>query len=176
MKLHRIMAVAMCAASVAASGCGDDDGPTGPTTETFRATLNGANERPTPRTTPATGTATLTLTGDVLSWTIALQNITNVSGAHIHIGGPEESGGVLISLAGTGLNNTNISGSTNKAAFLLNPPGAPNAAITWEQIIQMMRTSGVYVNIHTSDPAKPENNTAGDFPAGEIRGQITKVS
>ena len=174
MRLQRLFVLALCAVSVSALGCSDKKNPTGPVTETFVATLNGANERPTARTTPATATATFTLTGDVLSWTIAMQNITNVSAAHIHIGDANTAGGVLQGLTASGLSNTTITGSMNKSAFV--PPGSPNAAVTWDQMIEMMRTGGAYVNVHTSDPTRtPDNGGAGDFPGGEIRGQITKV-
>jgi hypothetical protein len=175
MKLNRLMVLALCVVSVSALGCSDKKNPVAPVTETFSATLNGANERPTARTTPATATATFTLTSDVLSWTIDMTNITNVSAAHIHIGGADVAGGVIQGLTASGLSNTRISGSIAKSAFVA--PGAPNAALTWDEMIALMRTGGAYVNVHTSDPTKTTHNTgAGDFPAGEIRGQITKVS
>jgi hypothetical protein len=175
MKLQRLIVLALCAVSVSALGCSDKKNPVGPVTETFVATLNGANERPTARTTPATATATFTLTGDVLSWTLAMQNITNVSAAHIHIGGADVAGGVLQGLTASGLSNTSITGSMNKSAFVA--PGSPNQAITWDNMIDLMRTGGAYVNVHTTDPTKTTHNTgAGDFPAGEIRGQLAKVS
>ena len=173
MKLYRLMVASLFAVSVSVLACGDDD-PTGPQIERFAATLNGANERPTPRTTPATGTAAFQLQGDVLSWTIDLASITNVSAAHIHIGGADVSAGVLLGLTASGLSNTRITGSLNKSAFTA--PAAPNAAVTWDQMIEMMRTGGAYVNVHTTDPTKTTHNTGpGDFPAGEIRGQLTKV-
>jgi len=57
------------------------------------------------------------------------------------------------------------------------PPGAPNADVTWDQMIALMRTGGAYVNVHTTDPTKTTHNTGpGDFPGGEIRGQLAKTS
>lgn len=176
MQLNRIVAVALCVASVSASGCSDKKNPVAPTPDTFTATLNGANERPTPRTTPATAVATFTLANDVLSWTIDLSNITNVTAAHIHIGTADVSGGVLLGLTGGGVSNTRITGSISKSAFVA--PAAPNAGVTWDDMINLMRTGGAYVNVHTNNTANdPTNNSGpGDFPGGEIRGQITKVS
>ena len=174
MRLQRLFVLALCAVSVSALGCSDKKNPVAPVTETFTATLNGANEVPV-RTTPATATATFTLRSDVLSWTITMTNLTNVTAAHIHIGGAGVAGGVLQGLTASGLSNTSITGSMNKSAFV--PPGSPNAAVTWDQMIEMMRTGAAYANIHTNNTANdPTNNTGpGDFPAGEIRGQITKV-
>lgn len=162
----------------AATGACDDDDPTGPNTEQFRATMNGANERPTARATTATGTANFTYNEDteVLSWVVTLNEITNISGAHIHLGGATASGDVLLALGTTGatgtLTNTGFSGSVTRAAFAA---PAPNAAMTFDQLLGHMRAGTVYVNIHTNDPAGTFDRQ-GDWPGGEIRGQITPIN
>lgn len=173
MRWNGVLTLALC---VVALGCSDKKNPVSPNTDTFTASLNGANERPTARTTPATAVATFTLTNDVLSWTIDMSNITNVTAAHIHVGTADVAGGVLQGLTGGGLSNTHITGSISKSQFVA--PAAPNASVTWDDMIQLMRTGGAYVNIHTNNTANdPTNNSGpGDFPGGEIRGQITKVS
>ena len=80
-------------------GCGDDDNePTAVPTENFTATLNGANERRTPRDTPATATANFILRRDTLYWTIKLTNITNVTASHIHVGDGNTAGGIVLPL------------------------------------------------------------------------------
>ena len=33
-----------------------------------------------------------------------------------------------------------------------------------------------YVNLHTNDGVDPQNSGAGDFPGGEIRGQISRAA
>lgn len=169
-----LLAIALAGA---VAGCDDDDDPAGPAAETFRATLNGANERPTARTTPATGTADFTLRRDTLRWTITMANITNVTAAHIHIGGAEEAGGVLLGLTPgtTGVSNTRIEGLLARSAFTA--PGSPNQAVTFDDVLQLMRIGGAYVNVHTNNTANdPTNNTGpGDFPAGEIRGQVQRT-
>ncbi len=173
--MKRQLSYALFALGIAsvAVACDDDD-PAGPQAERFRATMNGANERPTARTTPATGVADFTLQNDVLSWTIDLTNITNVTAAHIHIGGPEDPGGILLPLTpGTsGVNNTRITGSIARSAFTA--PGSPNQNVTFDNLLTLMRTGGSYVNIHTNLTTNdPTNNSGpGDFPGGEIRGQI----
>ena len=152
----------------------DDDDPTGPTTERFNATLNGANERPTARTTPATGTANFIFRRDTLRWTINMSNITNVTAAHIHIGGPNDAGGVILGLTGAAGTFTNslITGLIAREDFPA--PGAPNEDVTFDSLLVLMRTNGSYVNVHTNDNVTPTNTGPGDFPAGEIRGQVVK--
>jgi len=171
--MRRLVIPFLLGVTLAAAACGDDDG-TGPATETFRATLNGANERPTARTTPATGVADFTLRRDTLRWTIALSNITNVTASHIHIGGATEAGGVILGLTpGTsGVNNSQLAGFITRSTFTA--PGSPNQGVTFDSLLVLMRNGNSYVNVHTNDTANdPTNNTGpGDFPAGEIRGQV----
>ena len=171
MKRHLMYGLLALGVATGVAACDDDD-PTGPQPERFRATLSGANERPTPRTTPATGVADFSLQNDVLSWSIALSNITNVTAAHIHLGTQDvASGGVILALTpGTsGVNNTLITGSVTRAAYV------PAQNQSFDQLIALMRNGGAYVNVHTNLTTNdPTNNTGpGDFPAGEIRGQIT---
>ena len=171
--MKRQMVYALLALGLAATACDDDD-PSGPQAELFRATLTGAAEVPTPRITPATGVANFSLLNDVLTWTIDLTNITNVTAAHIHIGAATVSGGVILPLTpGTsGVNNTRITGSVSRTTFIA--PGSPNQAVTFDGLLAMMRDGTSYVNVHTNLTTNdPTNNSGpGDFPAGEIRGQI----
>jgi CHRD domain-containing protein len=170
MRRYALFTALSLAAALIVGGCNDDS--TGPQSERFTATMNGANERPDQRTTPATGIANFTLTGETLSWTITLSNITNVTAAHIHAGGADVAGGIILPLTPP-VSNTTITGSITKANFV--PPAAPNASVTFDQMIEMMRTGNAYANVHTSDNVAPTNTGPGDFPGGEIRGQITLV-
>ena len=154
----------------------DDNDPVGPATETFTATLSGANERPDPRVTNGAGTATFTLRRDTLRWTIAMTNMTNVTAAHIHIGGPEEFGSVLLGLTGAPGTFTNSLITGMMAAEDFPTPGAPNEDVTFDSLLVLMRTNGSYVNVHTTDGVAPANTGPGDFPGGEIRGQVQKVN
>jgi hypothetical protein len=174
MKRHYILpcfALVMMGGAIACDD-DDDDGPTVPAAEVFTATLNGANERPTPRTTPATGTATFSFRRDTLSWTINLSNITNVTASHIHIGDANTAGGILLNLVTTP-SNTLITGLVTRSTYTL--PSAPNQGITFDALLDLMRNGGSYVNVHTSDGAAPIDTGPGDFPGGEIRGQIVKT-
>ncbi len=39
-------------------------------------------------------------------------------------------------------------------------------------LIAALSTGGAYANVHTNDGVAPTNSGPGDFPGGEIRGQI----
>ena len=39
-------------------------------------------------------------------------------------------------------------------------------------VVEAMRSSNAYVNVHTNDGVDPPDTGPGDFPGGEIRGQI----
>ncbi|HVE78317.1 MAG TPA: CHRD domain-containing protein [Gemmatimonadaceae bacterium] len=174
MMRRHVLAGLLASAVIAVGVACDDDDPTGPVPEVFRATLNGTNEVPT-RTTPATGTAELTLVGDQLSWVITMSQITNVTASHIHIGAAGVNGGILLPLTPP-VSNTRIEGSATRAQYAQNPPASPNQGVTWDVLIAMMRAGTVYVNVHTSDGDATPNEGPGDFAGGEIRGQTARIS
>ena len=155
-------------------GCDDDDDdPVGPVAETFRATLTGTAERPTPRDTDAEGTAEFTFRRDTLFWTIEMGDIDNVVAAHIHIGGVNEAGGIILALTPP-VSDTEIENFIAREDF--EAPAAPNAGVTFDGLLDLMRSGGSYVNVHTDDGVDPPNSGPGDFPGGEIRGQIAKIT
>lgn len=174
--MRRPVSITLLALGLAlAAGCDDDDDPTTPAAETFRATLNGANERPTPTTTSGTGTANFTFRRDTLRWTITMNNMTNVSAAHIHIGDANTAGGVLLGLTQANPSSSLIEGLVTRAQFTA--PGSPNQNVTFDNLLAMMRAGNqVYVNVHTRDAALPATQLqAGNYPAGEIRGQVART-
>jgi Cu/Zn superoxide dismutase len=78
------------AAGLGLSACG------GEPSNTFVANLNAANEATTV-TSSATGTATLTLDGSTMNYTITASGLTaNAAAAHIHIGAAGEPGPVVV--------------------------------------------------------------------------------
>lgn len=170
----RFVRLALVSAALVTIGCEDESGPSAPEAERFTSTMNGANEKPTARTTPATGSSFFTLRRDTLYWTLTLSNITNVNAAHIHTGAADVNGGVILFLTPgtTGTNNSNIAGFVTRSTFVT--PNPPNAGVTFDSLLVLMRTSNSYVNVHTNNTANdPVNNTGpGDFPGGEIRGQV----
>lgn len=160
---RRLLAPLALTAALFAGACEDDDDVTGPQQEQFTATLTGQAERPNPVTTTATGTAAFTVTGgNTINYTINVNNLAGVTGAHIHgPAGTEANAGVLATL-----HSTVIAGTTNGllAQGSLTAGSAQLATgITVDSLVTLMRNGNAYVNVHTS-ANKP----------GEIRGQIRR--
>jgi hypothetical protein len=161
------------AAVLAVGSCKDDVGLTSVPTEVenFTAQLSGANENPQ-RTTSATGTATISVVGGVVLYRIDVTGITNVTAAHIHA--PNVAGmnaGVVLNLCGTG---APAPACVSGTGVLATGVAAPNATVSFTSLLRWLRTDSAYVNVHTDDGVAPANTGAGDFPGGEIRGQIAK--
>jgi hypothetical protein len=137
----------------------------------FTASFSGANERPTPNASPATGLATATLSGSPGAWVFTYHieysglTGTSVNGAHIHLGETpvgaiptEQSGGV-------------------KHGLDAQPMPVPSGVIDgdWrstdatqtltDAFAQDLVDGKMYFNIHTLP----------SFAGGEIRGQIIAV-
>ena len=163
MRMMRTLSILAAIALVGA--CGDDETTGIPSNvEIFEADLNGANEFPAlPAPTTATGHATLTALGNVLSWQVSVENINNVNIGHIHFGAAGASGGVMVNLSPT-------AGSYTATTVI-----AEGSAVVDDSVLVHMRAGNAYVNIHTSDPSNQGNNTPGDYPGGEIRGQTRKL-
>jgi len=164
----RVTRVFTVLAAIALLGVACDDDTTGipSTVEIFQATLNGANEIPAlVSPTTATGEATITVMGNLLSWSVKVTNLSNVTIGHIHYGPADSAGGVMVNLAPT-------PGSYTTTTLI-----AQGSLVVNDSVLVHMREGKAYVNIHTSDgvggtdPVGP----AGDYPGGEIRGQTKKL-
>ena len=172
--MKTLASLALCAAAISLgfAAC-DDDGPTEPELEQFVANLSGANESPANSST-ATGTVVLTINSDqTVSWTMDLTGIRNMSASHIHgPAGPGVNAPVRANLfIPTTIVTATLNGRVASGTF-----GAANVSgITYDELLTGIRTGNVYVNVHTSDSALPGNNTPGDLPAGEIRGQTAPL-
>lgn len=132
-------------------------------------TLSGANEVP-PNASTATGSATLSLTGDLLTVNVIFSGLTggNPSASHIHCcTSPGANTGVAIGFPGF---PATLSGnytqtfdltltSVYNAGFLANNGGT--AASAEAALLAGINAGRAYVNIH---------NTA--FPGGEIEGFV----
>lgn len=156
---HRLVAPGAALLAAICLGCSDD--PTEPTagaTE-FTATLNGANERPNPVTTAATGSATFTLSGSTLTYSLTATGMTNVTAAHIHIGRSSVAGGILVTLLPTAPPAGPFSGTLATGTFT--EADLSTSPLTLASLVTLMRNSDVYVNVHTQAN-----------PGGEIRGQL----
>ena len=148
--------------------------PTAWAGDNFVAPLSGDQEVPA-RDTPATGVAKFKLRedGTVLQYKINVENINNAFAAHIHCGAVGENGPVGVTLftgpvAGGAFDGTLAEG-TIMTADLDNLCGWTDLA----SILAAIESGDTYVNVHTNDGVDPPNTGPGDFPGGEIRGQIS---
>lgn len=127
------------------------------------------------RDTDARGYALLRLSrdGEELDYLLVTTRIENVVQAHIHRGAPTANGPVVAFLYGLvppggGRENGILSKGTITSEDLVGPlAGQPLSAL-----VGAMRAGNTYVNVHTDDGVEPTNTGPGDFPGGEIRGNI----
>ena len=140
---------------------------------TFRTTLSGAEEVPA-RDTPARGVAVFKLSADgtELRYRIVVSNIENVFAAHIHCNVAGMNGSIGVTLfegtPGSGPVNGVLTADTTTATD-------PGNACMWDDfddLVAAVEAGGAYVNVHTSDGDATPNEGPGDFPGGEIRGQL----
>ncbi len=138
--------------AVLLAGCSES----GPSAERYVVNLSGLAEVP-PAATNAGGVATFTVEGSAISFALTVQNIVNVTAAHIHQGGATETGNAIVELYGGP--TTGVITSETLATGTITAAGL--AAISMDSLLALMRTGSAYVNVHTTAR-----------PAGEIRGQI----
>lgn len=150
MRATRVFTV-LAAVAVIGVACGDDVTGIPAGVEIFTATLNGANERPTPVTTTATGTAVITVLGNLLSWKVDVADIDSIVAGHIHHGPVDSAGGVRVNFA-PAVTGQNFTGTATVGSITVA-----------DSILVFMRAGNSYVNIHTAVNG-----------AGEIRGQLRK--
>lgn len=161
MMFRRTLLAPLALALVLFAGACDGDG-TGPRQEQFTATLTGQAERPAV-TTNATGTATFTVSGNAVNYTITVNNLTGVTGAHIHAPATtEENAGVIVPLPITAGGTGTVNGVLAQGSFT-SAQINPNANLSMDALLELMRNGRTYVNVHTTA-----------HPPGEIRGQIQR--
>ena len=137
----------------------------------FQAHLTGEAERPDPRATQAQGEAIFQVNGDdSISFRLIVANIDNVVAAHIHCGGPEVAGPVGVTLF-TGSPGS-VSGTLSEGTITQPDPSNACGWLDVGDVIEAMEAGLAYVNVHTNDGVAPPNTGPGDFPGGEIRGQL----
>ena len=124
----------------------------------FRATLAGSNEVPA-RDTGATGSAGITLDGDTVYFAVELHQIESVVAAHIHSGAAGANGPVRVDFF-LGPATGAVNGQLVEGSFT----AADVRGVTFETLLEQMRTGAAYVNVHTTR-----------YPGGEVRGQTQLV-
>jgi hypothetical protein len=141
--------------------------------------LSGAEEVPA-RPTHARGNAIFHLSADgqSLSYKLIVANIENVFQAHIHLAPRGSNGPIVVWLypstapvaapqGGGRLDGVIAEGTITAANFINALAGQPMSAL-----IGNLKGGTAYVNVHTNDGVGDPNTGPGDFPGGEIRGQI----
>lgn len=138
---------------------------------------------PSPQDSRAQGQAIFRVNaaGTSVDFTLIASNIYNVTQAHIHCGPPGVNGPVRVWLypvvgsSGSALTTANGREDGVLATGTFNPTGivCPASAVGSDMpVLTAMRSGLAYVNVHTNDFVAPTNTGPGDFPGGEIRGQL----
>ena len=141
--------------------------------------LNGRYEVPL-RDTKAQGQAIFRVSddGNSVDYKVIASNIDNAFMSHIHLGGPTVIGPIVVWLypstapvpgpLGSGRHDGVLAEGTFTAANFVGPlAGHPIS-----DLIAAVEAGSAYVNVHTNDGQNPTNTGPGDFPGGEIRGQL----
>jgi hypothetical protein len=154
-----------------------------PAARHFKADLSGAEEVPS-RDTRGHGIANFHLNpdGTELRFHAVVNGIDNVFAAHIHRGAPGVNGQVVFGFFGAPAGGGRFNGVLAHGTVIrgvtplpnsLNPPGVMlTNAEKFDALIALMRSGDSYVNVHTNDGVAPTDTGPGDFPGGEIRGQV----
>ena len=131
-------------------------------------------------TSKAVGNAIFQLNADgtALTYKLIVANIDNVIMAHIHRGAAGVNGPVVVwlypstavgpALPGGGRIQGVIAEGTITAANLV----GPLANQPFSALLNLLSTNQAYVNVHTNNGVDPTNEGPGDYPGGEIRGQV----
>lgn len=120
----------------------------------------------------------LNANGTALSYKLIVANIENAFMAHIHSAPAGANGGIVVWLypstattpgpVGGGRIQGVIAEGTITAANLVGSLGGKSLS----DLIALIESGNAYVNVHTNDGVAPTNTGPGDFPGGEVRGQV----
>jgi len=144
--------------------------------------LTGADENP-PRDTPASGRVALRLSkdGTAMEYVLDVKDITNITQAHIHNAAKGVNGPIVVWLFPSVKSTTALPGGGGpvdrlviEGRFTAADFRGPLAGKTMADFIALIGAGATYGNVHTDDGVAPPNTGAGDFPGGEIRGQLDK--
>ena len=138
---------------------------------------------PTPADSKAQGEAIFRVSADghSVDFKVIASNIDNVIMSHIHCGPAGVNGPIRMWLypviGPTGAQAPNGGGRQDGvlASGTFDPTGVtcPASAVGQTMpLLDAMRAGLTYVNVHTNDGIAPPNTGPGDFPGGEIRGQL----
>ena len=148
-------------------------GPTASASENFVAPLSGGEEVPA-RDTHAVGVAKFKLSDDgaALEFKVNVANIDNVFAAHIHCGAVGVNGPVGVTLFMGAPAGGAFDGTLAEGTITAPDPGNGCGWADLAAVLAAIESGNTYVNVHTNDGVAPTNTGPGDFPGGEIRGQV----
>jgi hypothetical protein len=141
----------------------------------------------TPADSRAQGEAIFRVSDDdnTVDFRLVASNIDNVFMAHIHCGRPGENGPIRMWLypvigasgapgpAGTGAQNGVLASGSFSPTGVVCPASAVGEDMP---LLDAIRAGLTYVNVHTNDGVGAVNTGPGDFPGGEIRGQLDETN
>jgi len=140
----------------------------------YRAHLSGREVvTPLPIPTLAQGQAVFQLSpdGTELSYQVMVANIENVIGFHLHRAAEGLRGPLVFAIGfppGGGRTDGVLARGAITAASLLGPlRGRPLS-----DLISDVEAGLIYVDVNTNDGVAPVNTGPGDYPGGELRGQV----
>jgi hypothetical protein len=116
--------------------------------------------------------------GTQLSYRLIASNVDNVVQAHIHYpGAPGVNGPIIVWLHPSAPPAFQGPTGPQDGVLATGTITASTFALTWPDksmadLVAALRSGDAYVNVHTNDGVLPTNTGPGDFPGGEIRGQI----
>jgi hypothetical protein len=175
-KRARLLAVAIgivvaATTTGSAATAGDEDGRGG--RNSFHNRLSGYEEDPLTFSTPGGGTIRLQINEaqQTITYRLTYANLpTAVAQAHIHFGGPRQSGGVSVFLCTNGTAPVpapacpaapaTVTGVLTPAS-VVGPANQGIAAGEFAELVAAIRAGVTYANVHTAER-----------PGGEIRAQI----
>jgi hypothetical protein len=145
--------------------------------DNFTAQLDGDQEVPA-RTTDATGQATFQVIGErQLGFTLNLTGVKNLVAAHIHCAPAGENGAVGVTLFGPVTPGERLVDITSIQGVITAPDNGNGC--DWADlaaVVTALESGNTYVNVHTDNGVDPADTGPGDFPGGEVRGQIQAAS
>jgi len=151
--------------------------------EVFTPATPGA---PTPADSRGQGQAIFRVNEDgSVDFRLMATNIDNIIMSHIHCGRFGQNGPIRMWLYpvigpsgapgpnGSGRHDGELASGTFSPAGVVCPASAVGQDMP---LLDAMRAGLTYVNVHTNDGVAPTNAGPGDFPGGEIRGQLDHAS
>jgi len=144
---------------------------------------------PSPADSHAQGEAKFTVSddGQSVEYKLIASNINNAFMAHIHCGVPGMNGPIIVWLfpgtapvagpLGSGRHDGILAEGTFKNENVIARPSSdacPGGVSSLADVLAKIQANGTYVNVHTNDGNSTPNEGPGDFPGGEIRGQLDK--